>query len=478
MKTELKEVSPIEREIKIEIEAESVREVYNRVSHKYAKSANVPGFRKGLAPVDVVRVRFKEEIKNEVVRELLPNKVQAAIEEYGLMPLTEPHLHFEDWDKMKVNGSEPIKLHIHFEVMPDIPEPVYSGLEAVRRVKPVEADAVDNILQERRQEFQSLIPVEGRVSADGDTVMVDLEGTFAEDPGADPIVLDDLEIRLGDPAIEESFTSNLLGVSAEEEKEFTVSYPEEFSAPSLAGKTVNYRAKIKTVGTVELPELDDEFAKSLDEGFDSIAELRGFLAKDLEAMAKSEADVRVRNDLINTIIRNHEFPVPNALIESQARNLLDNFARDMQNRGFDLNNVDENFVRMAYEQMKKQAEFDVRGAMLLEKIAELENIEVSEAEVSEEIRRMADYYGRTPEEIRMQKGIESSISNTLRTRKAVEAVFEKANVSDGEWIDPAAMPPEAEAAADPAEAEAGAKKTKKASAAGEAPKKKAAKKKE
>lgn len=468
MKTELIEVSEIEREIKIEIEAEAVREVYNKVSGKYAKAASVPGFRKGFAPLDVVRLRYKEDIKNEVVRELLPDRVTEAIKEHGQMPLTEPNMHFENWDTMKVNGSEPLSLHIHFEVMPVIPDPAYKGVEATRRVKPAPADEVDNLIEARRSESASLIPVEGRKSKDGDTVIVDLTGTFVGDDEQEPIVLNDLEIKLGDESIEKSFTDNLAGVETDEEKDFTVTYPEGFSAPSLAGKTIDYHAKIKSVGTVELPELDDEWAKSLDEGYESLSDLRKKLAQDLETVAKSEADIRVRNELINTIIQGHAFPVPSALIESQARNLLDNFARDMANRGFDLKKVEEDFIKMAYNQMRQQAEFDVRGAMLLERIAELENIAVTDAEIEDELGKMAEYYQVSVDEIRSQKGVESSISNTLRTRKAVEAVFDHAKIADGEWLEPGAPEPEPE--------NKKAKKAKAEDAGAEKPKKKAAKK--
>jgi trigger factor len=473
MKTELIEVSEIEREIKIEIPADAVREMYAKVSQKYAKIANVPGFRKGFAPLDVVRLRYKDDIKNEVLRELLPNRVSEAIREHGQMPLTEPDLHFENWESVKVNGSEPISLHVHFEVMPVIPEPEYKGVEGVRRIKPSGDDEVENLIAARRQDFASLIQVEGRRSQDGDTMIVDLVGTFEGDPDQDPIVLDDLEIKLGDEGIERSFTDNLAGLEVDEEKEFTVTYPEGFSAPTLSGKTVRYAAHVKSIGTVELPELDDEWAKSLDEGYRSLSDLRKKLAKDLETMAKSEADIRVRNDLINSLIHKHSFPVPKALIESQARNLLDNFARDMANRGFDLKNVEEEFVKMAYQQMRQQAEFDVRGAMLLEKIADLENIVVADEEIAEEIGKMAEYYGATVEEIRGQKGVESSVSNSLRTRKAVEAVFVNATISEGEWFDPNAPPVEAEVGESTS---AKAKKPAEAKSEDAKPKKKAAKK--
>lgn len=450
MKTELKEVSPTQREIHIEIEPEAIKAVYNKVSQKYAKAATVPGFRKGFAPLDVIRLRYKEDIQNEVLRELLPERVQQAIEEHGLQPLAEPNLHFDDFENLKLNGSQPLGLHIHVEVMPEIPAPDYKGLEATRRVRPLPEGEMDRIIDQRRQSGATLMPVEGRKSEAGDTLIVDLEGTFSDESDTDPIKADDLEITLGDEGIEQSFTENLVGLEADEEKEFTVSYPEDFSSPVLAGKTVTYKAKVKSVGKVELPELDDEWAQSLDEGYESLADLKERLGKDLETVSSSDADAALRTELINKLIEAHDFEIPNTLIEAQSRNLLNNFAQDMQQRGVDLNKVDKEFIQMAYNQMRPQAERDVRGAMLLEKIAELENVDVTDEDVAKEIEMMANYYGVEVEQIKQsiaqQQGGEANIANNLRTRKAVEAIVNHAKISEGEWIDPSQPPAEVETA--------------------------------
>lgn len=439
MKTELTEISPTRKEIKIEIEPEIVRETYNKVSKKFANAVQVPGFRKGNAPVDVVRLRYKDEIRTETLKELFSNRVGDAIEEHELSPLAEPHLHLENAETLKLNGSESVILTVQVEVMPEIPTPDYKGLEVTRRVRPLAKGELDAVIDERRQEFASLTPIEDRKSEMGDTVIVDLEGTFADEPDGEPIKADDLEIKLGDEMIEESFTENLLEVEEDEEKEFTVTYAEDFTSPLLAGKTVNYKAKVKSVGTVELPELNDEWAMSLDEEFESLEDLRSKLQEDLELVAKADADARVRNDLIAKLVEENYFEVPNAMIDLQARNLLNSFAQDLTKRGVDLNKVEQDFVEMLYSQMRGQAEQDVRGAMLLEKVAELENVEVSDEEIAEEIERMAEYYRTTPEEIRAslakQQGAEQNIANSLRTRKSIEALVANAKVTDGEWID-------------------------------------------
>lgn len=438
MKTEIKEISPTQREIHIEIDAAALKDAYGKVSQKYARGASVPGFRKGYAPLDVVRLRYKEEIKSEVLQQVVPAQVAEAIAEHKLQPLTEPHLHLDDAENVQVNGSQPIALHVHVEVMPEIPLPKFEGLEVTRRVKPVEDTEIDDLIKNRLTQESALIPVEGRASEIGDTVIADLEGKFDDDPDGEPIKAENLEVVLGDEVIEKAFTENLVGVRDDEEKEFTVAYPAEFSSPALAGKTVHYKAKIKTVGRSEAPELNDEWAKSLDEGYESLKDLRKKLRADLEAYAKSDADARVRNEAIAKLIEGNSFEVPKTLIENQARNLLNNFARDLQQRGVDLNTVDNNFIEMAFHQMQTQAERDVRGAMLLEKIADAEKVTVSKEEVDEEIGKMAEYYRATPEELRKsleQQGGEGTIQNNLRTRKSIEALMAKAKVTDGEWID-------------------------------------------
>jgi len=438
MKTEIIEVSPTQKEIKIEIEAEAVKEVYNKVSQKFARVAQVPGFRKGFAPVDIVRLRFKDEIQSEVMQELISSRVTEAIQENNINPLIEPQLHLDDAENLKINGSQPISLHVHVEVMPEIPTPDYKGFEITRRIRPLKEGEIERIIEERRKQYSSLIPVENRSSEEGDTVIVDLEGTFEGEPDSEPIKAVDLEIPLGDEVIERSFTENLVGVKEDEDKEFTVSYAEDFTSPALAGKTVNYKAKIKSIGKVELPELDDEWAQSLGEDFSSMSDLREKLSKDLELVSASESDNRLRSELIAQLIGKHDFEVPNALIDSQARILLNNFAQDLSQRGVDLNKVEKDFVEMAYAQMRTQAERDVKGAILLEKVADLENVKITEEEIAEEINRMAQQYSVSPEDIRAslsQQSGEASISSSLRTRKAVEALVNNANITDGEWID-------------------------------------------
>jgi trigger factor len=439
MKSELTEVSPTRKELKIEIDATTLKDAYGKVSQKYAKGANVPGFRRGYAPVDVVRLRFKEEIRSDVLQEVIPSAVNQAITDNELHPLTEPQLHLDGSETAVINGSQPLSFHVHVEVMPEIPETNYEGMNVTRRVKPVSDAEIDDLLAERLNKEAALIPVEGRSSEKGDTIIADLEGRFADKPDGEPITANDLEIVLGDEVIEPAFTENLVGVNEDEEKEFTVTYPEGFSSKALAGKTVHYTAKIKSIGRTEVPELNDEWANSVDEGFESLDDLRKRMRSDLEKIAQANADTRVRNDAVAKLIETNSFEVPDTLIENQARNLLNNFAHDLQQRGVDLKQVEPSFIEMAYHNMRTQAERDVRGAMLLEQVGLAEQITISDGELDEEIGKMAEYYHSTSEEIRAslekQGGGVENIRHNLKTRKTIEAVVSKATITEGEWTE-------------------------------------------
>ncbi len=467
MKAELKEVSPTQKELHIEIPAEVVRQVYQKVSQHYARVTNVPGFRKGFAPLDIIRLRYKDNIANEVLRELLPKQVTAAIEEHGLSPIGEPHIHLKDQENVKLNGTQTVGVHVQVEVMPEIAAPEYKGLEVTRRVRPVEESELDQIIQERREQGAALVPAEDRKSKEGDTLIVDLEGVFVDKPEEDPIKADNLELTLGEDDVKKSFTENLIGLEQDDEKEFTVEYPDDFGSPGLAGQKIAYKAKVKSVGVIELPVADDEWAQGLEEGFASMKDLRKKLREDLEMMAKLEADNKVRDEVLTNLIDSHQIEVPNTLIDIQARTLLENFANDLARQGMDLNKLEQDFIKMAYEQMKGQAERDVRGAMLLEKIAELENVEVTGGEIAEEIEKMAVYYRVTAEEVReslTRQGGEVSISDRLRSRKAVEVLVEKAKITQGEWIDEKQAALEAAAQTDEVAVEKPVKKKKEKSA--------------
>lgn len=441
MKSELEHVSPVHKEIRLEIEAEEIKPVYDKVLQQYTRVAQVPGFRKGYAPTAVVKNRYKDDINNDVLREILPGKVQEAIQEHELQPLSEPQLHLENAENVNLNGSESIGLHVHVEVIPEIESPNYKGLEAVRRVRPVADEDVDRLIESRRREQASLVPVEDRAAEIGDTVTVNINGKFVDDEAAEPIAVDDLQIELGGEGVEKTFTDNLTGASVDEERTFDVEYPADFSSPGLAGKTVQYTAKIVSIGKIEIPEANDEWAVSLSEGeenYESLSDLRQKIRQDLETYAKSESDNRLRDELMNKLIDANPVEVPPTLVQYQAQGLTRQFAGQMEQQGVDMRQADEKVWQMLFQRMLPQAEREVRGALLLEKIADEENIEISDDEINAELQAIANYSGRSLDEVRealTKENGNDGIRERLQNRRAIEILVDNSAISEGEWID-------------------------------------------
>jgi len=438
MKTEFVDVSPTRKEIKIEIEPAAVRESYDRVSDRYAKQARVPGFRPGHAPRAVVRTRFKSEIRSDVLRELVPEAINEAIVKHELNTIGEPDVQLDNTEALEKFGEEPISVRVNVEILPKVELRDYKGIEAVRQTRPITDESVNEMVEALRETSAAMQPVEDRGAALGDTVTVNVEGKFLAD-GADPeeenIKADEVEVTLGGKGVQQEFTDNLIGVTADDEKTFVVDYPEDVSSKGLAGKKVEYTATVTAVRVKELPEADDEWAKSLSEDFDSVATLRGKIREDLEKRAGQEADHRLRAELMRKLLEGHQFEVPQSLVDHQTNYRMETAVRDMIGRGIDPRTQEINWEG-AREELKGQAEEDVRGSMLLERIAEEEKIDVSDDEIEAEIRAIAEGSKQPIEQVRSvltKEGGERSIANRLRNRKALDLLVENAQVIDEEW---------------------------------------------
>ena len=435
MKTELKEISPTRIQIDVEIDADAVRAVYDRISDNYARAANVPGFRPGHAPRAVVRTRFKDQIRTEVLRELLPSAVQQAVEEHKLEPLGEPELNLENSEGLNQLGQQPIAFNVNIDVLPDIKLGEYKGLEATRRTRPVKDEDVERVIEQLRENSASLEPVEDRGAQIGDTVTANFHGKFVDTPAAEPIKVQDVDVVLGGQGVVHEMTENLMGANADDEKTFSVNYPQNFSAKGLAGKNVEYTVKVTAVRIKELPELDDEWAQSLGDEIESLDQLREKVRSDLQAQATNEAEGRVRSDLLRKLVDAHQFELPERLVAQQTEHRFESVMRDMIGHGIDPRNPEFDWEK-ARDSLKDQASFDLRSSLLLEHIADEENLDVTDQEIDDEINAIADASRQTPEQVRAvltKQGGERSIAPRLRNRKALDFLVANGRVIDEEW---------------------------------------------
>src|ERR1700752_223164 len=438
MKTELIDVSPTRKEIKIEIEPAQIQSAYDRVSAQYSKEANVPGFRPGHAPTSVVRTRYKSEIRTEVLRELLPEAVNNAIIEHNLNAHGEPNVELDNNAALEKLGEEPLTLKVGVEVLPEVKLENYKGLEVTRRKRPIGDAEVDKMIDNLRDASASLQPVEDRPSQLGDSVTINARGKFVDEPEAEDIKVDDVEVVIGGPGVQQEFSENLTGVKPEETRTFTVDYPADFTSPGLAGKKVEYTTEVTAVRQKELPELDEEWGKSRGAYFDSVEPFKTKVREDLEARAIAESDHNLRDEVIRKLLDAHPFEVPQSLVEQQTQQRLQGVVRQMISRGIDPRNEQVDWDTARAELMT-QAEEDVRSSMLLDKIAETENINVTDEEIDTEIEAIASDSRQTKEQVRAaltKDGGERSIAHRLRNRKALDLLIEIANITDAEWTEP------------------------------------------
>lgn len=439
MKTEVVDVSPTRKEIKIEIAPEEVRAEYDRVSQRYAQMARVPGFRPGKAPVSVVRQRFKNEIRGEVLQAIVPQALTDAITKNNLNIVGEPDVHLDNDAGLDKLGEQPLSVHANVEVFPEVALGEYKGLEVARRTRPVTDEDVNRLVENLREQSATLEPVEDRGAQEGDTVTIDIRGHFVEPQEKheeEEIKADEVDIVIGGEGVLKEFNENLTGARVDDVREFRVSYPEDFNAKGLAGKTVDYKATVTAVRRKETPELNDEWVESLgEEEVKTVEQLRQRLRDNLEARAKDESEGRLRDDLMSKLIGAHQFEVPSSLIEHQTRHHVERAIRDMLARGIDPRKQEMDWEGMS-RVLRDQAETDLRGSLLLERIAESENIDVSDEEINKEIEAYAEMTRQTPDQVRAaltKQGGERSIADRLRQRKAIDFLVANARVSDEEW---------------------------------------------
>src|SRR5205807_6719270 len=244
------------RELELEIPAEEVSKKIESVAKEFARLATIPGFRRGKARVSLIRRRFADDIKGEVLQALVPERVEKALAEQKLSPVTQPKV-----EKLDFNEGQPVKFRAVFEVMPEFELGSYKGLELEMPTMDITEEDVAKALEEMRERAAAFTPVEGRAIQDGDFAQVKLLGT--PQGGGDPLQADSVLCHIGAEETMEEFNANLKGASAGDHKSFDVDYPADYPDPKLAGKKYRYAVEVLGIKTKKLPELNDDFAKDV-----------------------------------------------------------------------------------------------------------------------------------------------------------------------------------------------------------------------
>ena len=399
---------------------EAVNKAYNKTKGKY----NIPGFRKGKAPKVVIETQYgKGVFYNDAIDMLFPEVYPEAIKELNIDPIDRPDLDIEEISKD--NG---LVMVVNVEVKPEFELGAYKGIEISKVDNTVSEEDVEARLNEMVNRNARLTSVEDKALENGDTAVIDFEG-FKNGVAFEGGKGENYNLVIGSNTFIPGFEDQLVGKKAGEEVEVNVTFPEAYHAENLAGKPVVFNVKVNDVKVKEVPALDDEFAKDTTE-FETLAELRADVKAKLEEQAKNAADAEMRNALVEKVSANTEVEVPEAMVQHQ----IDNMLMELNYQGLNL----EQLLQMTgrgldelREERRADAERLVKSSLVLEAIAEKENVEANDADVDDELEKMAAMYNMEVEKIKssLRETDIEDIKGQIKIRKTLDLLVENATIA-------------------------------------------------
>ncbi len=402
------------RQLELEIPGTEVEKTTERVARDLARVARVPGFRPGKAPISLIRRRFAEEIKGEVLEKLLPEHLEKAVTEQKLSIVTRPQVDQVDWTE---GGG--VKFRAWFEVLPEFDLGDYKDLTIELPSMDIAETDVGRALEQLRERAATYAPIEGRPAKDGDFAVLNVLGMPAD--GGAPIRSENVLVHIGGDETVEGFTQNLRGAQPGEEKRFDVAYPAEMPDPRLKGKTVSYTVNVMELKEKKLPALDDAFAKDVSKS-SSLEELRAHLREQMEKARDRRREELIKEKILGLLLSRHNFPVPEALVEQQMDTRLRNMVRALVAQGTDPRGVNVDWAALRARQ-RAPAVDDVKGEILLDRIATAEKIEVAEEDLEKELARAAEHSGESAQALRARLTKEGTL-DTMRSKLRGEKVLE------------------------------------------------------
>lgn len=408
-----------------EVSAEKVNEGLDSAFKKVVKQVNVPGFRKGKMPRSLFEKRFGvEALFQDALDFIFPEAYMNAIEETAIEPIAQPE--DVDFDLEEMGKDKPFTFKATVQVKPEVTLGEYKGLEAEEMDTTVTEEDVQAELETLQSRNAELVVKEEGTAVNGDTVVIDFEG-FVDGEAFEGGKGENYSLELGSGSFIPGFEEQLVGVATGESKDVEVTFPEEYHAAELAGKPAVFKVTVHEIKGKELPELDDEFAKDVDDEVETLDALKEKIRTRLEESKKHDAEHQLRDTLVEKAAENAQVEIPEAMVENELNRMLQEFEQRLQMQGmnlelyFQFSGQDEQALR---EQMKEDAQKRVKVNLTLEAITKAENLEASEEDVDAELNKMAEMYNMTAENIKAALGGVDTIKEDLKLRKAIDFLIE------------------------------------------------------
>ena len=409
----------------IEVPAKELEKALQNAYLKNRKQISVPGFRKGKVPRQMIEKMYGPEIfYDDAANALIPDAYAAAVDECELELVSRPAISIE-----KIAKGEPFVFTAEVAVKPEVTLGQYKGIEVEKEDTSATEEELQAALNKEQESNSRTITVEDRAVQDGDMTVIDFEG-FADGTAFEGGKGTDYPLTIGSGAFIPGFEEQLIGAEIGKEVEVNVTFPEEYHAKDLAGKPAVFKCTVKEIKVKELPELDDEFAKDVSE-FDTLEEYKADLKKKLEEKKAEEAKGRKEDAVIEKIIEGASMEIPDAMVETQAEQLVDDFAQRLQMQGMSMDQYMQYTgagMEAMIERMKPQAVKRIQSRLVLEAVAAAEQIEIGEDEIEEEIGRMAEAYKMEVEKVKeiLGESEKENMKDDLAIRKAIDLVTEAA----------------------------------------------------
>ncbi len=413
-------------EVKLEltVEASKFDEAMKKVYFKSAKYFNIPGFRKGKAPMNIVEKYYGKEIFYEdAFNEVAPDAMEEAVKENNLEVVSRP-----DIEVTQIGKGQDLIFTAVMQTKPEAKLGKYKGIEIKKIEYNVTDEDIEHELGHMQEHNARMITVEDRPVESGDTATIDFEG-FVDGKAFEGGKAEGHELTIGSNTFIPGFEDQIIGMKIDEEKDINVKFPDEYFSKDLAGKDATFKVKVHEIKRKELPELDDEFAKDVSE-FDTLKELKEDIKKKQEKQNKDKEKYETEDAVIKAVVENMEVDIPSGMIETETENMLKDFEQRISYQGIKL----EQYLKMlgkTRDEMKKeyepQAIEGIKSRLALEAVIKAEKIEATDEEVDEKLKEMAKNYGRENDESFMKnENIRNYIKEGIKSEKAIEFLVKNA----------------------------------------------------
>lgn len=427
MKIQVETLSPVERKVTIEVDPDRVAKELERAYTGLSRRVKLRGFRPGKAPRKVLERQFKGEVESDVAERLVADSFAEAVRQEALPVVAPPSVSIAEG----IAEGKPLRYTARVEVKPKLEPKDYRGLTVSRKPPQVTEEMVTAELNRLQQSFAELVPVEGRTEAQaGDWAIIDHEGTVDGQPFAGSKA-EGVTVKVAPGPVAEGNLEKLAGAKVGDVVEFEEAFGDDARDPALRGKTARMQARVQALKTQKIPALDDAFAKEVGiEGVETLEALRARIQGDLQKREDRRAEAQLRDALVKAALAKNDFDVPGALVERAIDQMIEGTAERFARQGIDLRQLQMDMARLRAD-LREQALLQVRGALLLEAIADTEKLEVTDEDIQAEIARIAEEMGVPVQRLQQQTRSEATrdaLKNRVREDKALSLLTSAATI--------------------------------------------------